>query len=105
MAIAPVYDIGQPVYLRESAALGFLEAYVVKDMAYQPNGKLIYTLVTSLKQPAAVMTIGDRVTGQQVLPNRFYEEDLISYRDALALCITSLQNQLDTLQRLYQGLT
>ena len=105
MAKAPLYDIGQTVYLQESAALGFLEAYTIKDMAYQPNGRLIYTLVTSLKQPAAVQTIGDRVTGQQVLPIRFYEEDLIGYREALELCITSLQNQQNALQRLYQGLT
>ena len=105
MAKAPLYDIGQTVYLRESASLGFLEAYVIKDMGYQPNGKLIYTLATSLKQPAAVQTIGDRITGQQILPIRFYEEDLIEYREALEICIANLQNQLNTLQRLYQGLT
>lgn len=105
MAKAPLYDIGQTVYLRESAALGFLEAYLVKDMGYQPNGRLIYTLVTSLKSPAAVQTIGDRVTGQRTLPIRFYEEDLIGYKEALEICIANLQNQLVALQRLYQGMT
>jgi hypothetical protein len=105
MAKAPLYDIGQIVYLKESAALGFLEAYAIKDMGYQPNGKLIYTLVTSLKSPAAVQTIGDRITGQRVLPIRFYEEDLIEYREALEMCILNLQTQLNALQRLYQGLT
>jgi hypothetical protein len=105
MAKAPLYDIGQTIYLKESAALGFLEAYTIKDMGYQPNGKLIYTLVTSLKQPAAVQTIGDRVTGQRVLPIRFYEEDLIGYKEALEIRIANLQTQLNTLQRLYQGMT
>ena len=105
MAVAPVYNIGQTVYLRESAALGFLEAYNVKEIVYQPNGKLYYTLVTSLKPPAAVQTIGDRVTGLQVLPIKFYEEDLIGYREALEMCIANLQIQLNDLQRLYQGLT
>jgi hypothetical protein len=105
MAKAPTYDIGQVVYLRESAALGFVEAYIVKDMAYQPDGKLVYTLLTSLKQPDAVQTIGDRITGQKTLPIRFYEEDLIGYKEALGTSIASLQNQLNTLQRLYQGLS
>jgi hypothetical protein len=104
MANAPIYNIGQTVYLKESAALGFLEAYIIKNMAYEPNGRLIYTLVTSLKSPAAVQTIGDRVTGQLALPIRFYEEDLIEYRVALETCIANLQNQLTHLQSLYQGL-
>ena len=77
----------------------------VKEIVYQPNGKLYYTLVTSLKPPAAVQTIGDRVTGLQVLPIKFYEEDLIGYREALEMCIANLQIQLNDLQRLYQGLT
>jgi hypothetical protein len=105
MARAPLYDINQIVYLQESAALGFLEAYTIKDISYQPNGKLIYTLTTSLKQPAAVQTVGDRITGQRTLPIRFYEEDLIEYKEALEVCITNLQRQLDDLQRLYQGLS
>lgn len=105
MAKAPLYDIGQAVYLRESAALGFLEAYNIKSMSYQPTGKLEYTLATHLKQPSTVQTIGDRITGQRVLPIKFYEDDLIDYRTAIAICIASLQNQLAALQRLYQGLT
>jgi hypothetical protein len=74
-------------------------------MGYQPNGRLIYTLVTSLKQPAALQTIGDRVTGRIVLPIKFYEEDLIGYKEALEVCILNLQTQLNSLQLLYQGLT
>jgi hypothetical protein len=105
MAKAPVYDIGQTVYLKESASLGFLEAYIIKDMGYQPSGRLIYTLATSLKSPTAIQTIGDRVTGQRTLPIRFYEEDLIGYKEALELCISNLQTQLAALQRLYQGMT
>ncbi|MCK9558122.1 MAG: hypothetical protein M0R50_08805 [Candidatus Cloacimonetes bacterium] len=104
MAKAPIYDIGQVVYLKESAALGFLEAYIIKDMAYQPTGKLVYTLITSLKQPDAVMTIGDRVTGRLVLPIKFFEEDLIDYKDALEICITSLTTQLANLTRSYNAL-
>jgi hypothetical protein len=105
MAVAPIYSIGQTVYLAESAALGFLEAYIIKGIAYQPSGKIVYTLATSLKQPSAVQTIGDRVTGQRALPIKFYEEDLIGYEQALDSCIANLQNQLAALQRLRQGLT
>ncbi|MFA5766578.1 MAG: hypothetical protein WC919_01475 [Candidatus Paceibacterota bacterium] len=105
MARAPIYNIGQTVYLAESAALGFLEAYIIKEIAYQPSGKIVYTLATSLKQPSAVQTIGDRVTGQRALPIKFYEEDLIGYEQALDACIANLQNQLTALQRLRQGLT
>ena len=103
MATAPLYDIGQIVYLRESAALGFLESYAIKEMKYEPTGKLVYTLVTSLKAPEANQTIGDRITGQQVLPIRFYEEDLVEYAEAIELCIANLQAQLTALQNLQSG--
>jgi hypothetical protein len=105
MAVAPIYNIGQTVYLRESATLGFLEAYIIKAIAYQPNGQLVYELTTYLKPPGSLQTIGDRVTGRVPLPIRFFEGDLIEYREALEICIANLQTQLNALQRLYQGLT
>lgn len=99
-AAAPIYNIGQIVYLRDSAAIGFLEAYIIGSIAHQPDGRIVYTLVTSLKQPSAVLTIGDRITGQKALPIKFFESDLIGYVEALDMCIQNLQTQLSTLQAL-----
>lgn len=100
MTKAPIYNIGQVVYLKESAALGFLEAYAIKSIAYDPAGRILYGLSTSVRSPNAVQTVGDRITGLHAPPLSFYEEDLILFCAALDLCIANLQLQLTNLQTL-----
>jgi len=97
---APTYGIGNIVYIRESAALGFLEAYAVEGVEYTSDGSPLYTLVSSLRAPNVAQTMGDRVTGQRLLPVKFLEHDLILYCDALELASISLRSQLDSIESL-----
>lgn len=94
------YDIGDTVYLRESAALGFLEAYIIKSLRVIPDGNVLYKLIVSLKQPVSGQTMGDRVVGVQEIPLEMYESDLVSYCDALELCEINLASQLANIQSL-----
>lgn len=98
MAQAPLYNQGDTVYLRDSAALGFLEAYIVHTITHRPDGLIVYSLSTHLKPPAANMTMGDRNTGRVLHPLTFFEHELVSYCDALALAVANTQKQLAKLQ-------
>lgn len=100
MAEAPLYSQGETVYIKESAALGFLEAYIVDTITHLPTGVIHYELISSLAPPAANMTMGDRNIGRRKLPVTFIESDLITYCDALDLAISNTQVQLSTLQAL-----
>lgn len=96
----PLYNIGQTIYLRESASLGFIEAYTIKRPTYELDGTIFYELVTGARAPDAVATIGDRITGRPVLPLKLRESDLILYCPALELAIDNLALQLTQLQNL-----
>jgi hypothetical protein len=100
MPTAPIYNIGDVVYLRESAALGFLEAYAIHSMRYLPNGTVLYKMITSLAPPTAVQSIGDRVTTQRIHPLEVLETELVDYCDALTLCHSNLQAQLANIESL-----
>ena len=98
MATAPLYDQGDTVYLKDSAALGFLEAYIVQTIVHRADGSIVYHLATYLKPPAANMTIGDRNTGRVLHGLSFFESELITYCEALSLAIVNSQAQLASLQ-------
>jgi len=101
MAQAPIYSQGDTVYLRDSAALGFLEAYIVQSIVHRPDGVIQYYLATHLKPPAVNMTMGDRNTGRVLRQLTFLETDLISYCEALVLAIDNTEKQLAALQAQY----
>lgn len=101
MAMAPIYSPGDTVYLRDSAALGFLEAYIVKTITHRPDGQIQYYLSTHLKPPAANMTMGDRNTGRVLKQITFFEYDLITYCEAIILAIENTEKQLASLQAQY----
>lgn len=98
MAQAPIYTQGDTVYLRDSAALGFLEAYIIQTITHRADGLIIYNLATHLKPPTANMTMGDRNTGRVLLPLTFFEHELVPYCEALELAIANTQKQLVKLQ-------
>jgi len=98
MATAPLYSQGETVYLRDSAALGFLEAYVINSITHRPDGLIEYKLATHLKPPTANMTMGDRNTGRVLHQLTFFEGDLILFCEALSLAIDNTELQLARLQ-------
>ena len=101
MAAAPQFTPNEIVYLQASAAIGFLEALMVSSISMDVSGRWVYTLATYQKAPTAVQSMGDRITiPKRTLPLQFYEEDLMTYCDALAVCIASVQQQLASLQAL-----
>jgi hypothetical protein len=94
---APVYNIGSVVYLRDSALLGFLEAYVVQEIKYA-DGAYQYTVHTSLRGGAPYPTLGDRNIGVQLKTLIIPESNLVTYCEAVRLAIICVRGQLQVLE-------
>ncbi len=95
--LIPLYDIGDIIYLRESAAIGFLEAVKISGVMLNRQG-WIYTIEAKAGQPRAPSHIGDRITAVQGTLLYFSEDEFVVHCDALALVEANLQDQLDRVQ-------
>lgn len=93
----PLYDRGDIVYLRESAALGFLEAVQISGVMRGPNGWL-YAIVAKAGQPMAPSHFGDRITAVQGMILYFSEDEFVTVCDAQLLVEANLQTQLSRIQ-------
>jgi hypothetical protein len=95
---APTFTRGDMAYLRESAAIGNLEAVRISGVQLGPNDTWIYSYTTgtaSIRTGRA--TFGDRrsfTNGQVIWVDA---SELITYCDALHLSIANLQAQLNSL--------
>jgi hypothetical protein len=101
-AQVPVWSIGDVVYLRESAAIGFLEAHAIAAI-HILNGRIIYYMKSSIAPPPAIAGFGERITHQNRASLYWEESELISYCDALKLCQLNLQTQLAAIEAKLAG--
>lgn len=90
MAI-PLYDIGEAVYLRESAAVGALEAVVISGMSYSTQGWQ-YTVTTGPNLLQAQSRISSVVNGALLY---FKESELVDKNTAVHLCKLNAQAAVD----------
>ena len=93
----PLYDIDEVVYLKESAALGFLEAMRISGIS-RTKGEWIYSVAARAPGPTAVSHHGDRITAVQGMILYFNESEFVLLCDALALAEANAQRQLTKLQ-------
>lgn len=102
---APKYDIGDPVYLRESAAIGHLEAVIISGAMWgSSQGQWLYTVRAGRAQPTAVAYYGDRITAVHAKTLYYTESELITHCDALALAEANAQRALERIQLQRTGL-
>jgi hypothetical protein len=92
-----LYDVGEVVYLRESAALGFLEAVRISG-AMRQNGRWLYSVTARPAGPTAVAHHGDRITAVHGMILYFTESEFVTHCDALSLAEANAQRQLQQLQ-------
>ena len=93
------YNVGDMVFLSESARIGFLESYRVNKVIQYDTGIWRYEIIISAKPPSISQTVGDRITLKSGEIIVFEEYELITMCDALDLAITSVQSRLDELRR------
>lgn len=98
----PAYEVNQVLYLKESAAIGFLEAVVINSVTSSPNG-WVYSW-RSMGQPQQIQSYGDRRSfGGAGKVLYLTEGELISKCDALALIRSTLQAKIDGVDRMIQN--
>lgn len=80
----PKYDVADVVYLRESAAIGSLEAVKISGIHKSANGWL-YTVTAGTVGAVAPPVYGDRISGISGATLYYSEDELITLCDALVL--------------------
>ena len=99
----PVYDIGQVVYLRESAAMGFLEAVKISGL-YKTNAGWTYTIESRSAQPSAAATYGDRISFANNSTLYLSEGEFVTVCEALDLAEAYALRLLQSIQAKKQSL-
>lgn len=98
----PTFAYGDVVYLKESAAIGYLEAVKIAGLHYGQNGWL-YSIAASFN-PSSPGVVQERrsLIGTQTL---YYSEDeLVVHRDALVLAEANAKTQFERLRAQRQEL-
>lgn len=98
-AAAPIYLIDDVVYLRASAAIGFLESYKISNIQFNSGrNSWIYVIGLNYNVTGAPITIGDNITlkggshEDKIL--YFTENELINFCEAAAMVESVLENRL-----------
>ena len=94
---APLYERGNTVYLRESAAVGFLEAHTISGVTRGPNG-WVYTIMVRPNLPSHAPHYGERRSLTNGAVITFEECEFIVICDALRLAEQYHLNQLSAIQ-------
>lgn len=94
---APLYKIGDIVYLVESAALGELEAYKIGSIQQLSADKWVYKIYIEQKPPTE-QTVGDRVDLKETR-EMFYEEiELFGLCEAIDTAINNVEIRINRTQ-------
>ena len=96
---APLYGPGDKPYLRESAALGYLEPIQIKSVTLAQNGSWLYSYQQGLGLLRA-STYGDRRSLANGLVIWLDESELIDYFAALKLIQAQLQHRMNEINNL-----
>lgn len=97
---APLYNIGDILYIKESAAIGFLEAVRISGVYQHTQENWIYTVEARAASPRPAAIGGDRILHVNNAVLYFSESELISYCEALTLAESNVSNRLVQLQQL-----
>jgi hypothetical protein len=101
----PQYAINDVVYLRESAALGYIEAVRISGVA-NSNGSWIYTVSSRISQPRHATVYGDRISFVNGATLYFTEDEFVTLCEALNLaedCFTRALAAIQTQKATYCG--
>lgn len=99
----PTYSIGDVVYLKESAALGFLEAVTISGIYRSNNPGMVqwagdvwlYTVQAGRSRPTSVAMYGDRRSLISGATLYYGETEFVLICDALDMVEANLTKQLD----------
>jgi len=94
---SPKYEINEVVYLKESAAIGFLESVRISGI-HRFNDTWIYTIVAGVNNPQHPPVYGDRISHVNNQTLYFSEDEFVTHCDALLLAEANALSVLKQLQ-------
>lgn len=95
---APIFEINDKAYFKESASAGFLEAIVI-DSVQKRVTNWVYTIRYQRKLPTSAL-FGDTITHHNGQTVYYDESELVTYCDALDLVEQNLISRLAETRRL-----
>lgn len=99
----PKFGINEIVYFRESALLGYLEPAKVRDIGYNSDvGKTFYVFEFKKSSPNTQIA-GDAIDLKMARRIVIYEDEILSYNEAVQLKITFLENELNKTKLLLES--
>jgi len=102
MTTKPLYGLGDVVYLKESAALGFIEAVRIGGVHLGKDG-WVYSISTSMVPPSPGMFLDRRsLVGTQIL--LYTEDELVTVCDAYVLAEANAKIQYERIKAQRQAL-
>lgn len=84
---APLYQVGDVVYLTESSQIGFIESYEVSGVRMDTNQRWMYQFSIVGRPPLLNSTVGDRIRLNRSIDFEVGEEELVDFCTALDNCI------------------
>jgi len=98
MMSSPTYTINQTVYLKESAALGRLEAMRISGVFQIASGDWLYTCYAGYRPGYLAGYMGDRYAIAQGAVLQFSESEFVTYQEALVLAEANAMRNLADIQ-------
>jgi len=94
----PLYAVGDVVYLRSSAALGFIEAVKISNVMSSAVGTWLYSIRYSTRNPGHAAAMGDRISLVHNQTVFYTEDEFVPHCTALEMAETNLEAQLNKLR-------
>lgn len=91
---SPTYNINDVVYLKESAAKGFLEAVRIAGVSLGRSG-WIYTVSFNASRPINSPTYGDRIVSNTSSAVYYTADEFLDHCSALTLMLNYHQSAVD----------
>jgi hypothetical protein len=89
----PQFKIGDLIYLKSSAQIGFLESYRITEVFQVMKDRWLYKIAIE-KNPPTSQTVGDRIDLKTYADLIFDESELLTYCEAQELVVISLERRL-----------
>lgn len=96
----PTYTVGSIVYLKESAALGFLEAVKIYNITYGRSGRWIYKTIFGPQPTSGAPYFGDRILPQKSVATYFNEDEFVTKAQALQIIKAHLELRLQEIENM-----
>ena len=100
--MTPKYDINDIVYLRESAALGFIEPVRISGLSKRGD-EWLYSVYAGIAGAVSASLYGDRRSHVQGNVLLFTENEFVTEYEALFLTKVNLERQLSNINKQIQS--